>query len=119
MIAPETAATMTAQSGTIPCEAATPPRITVISLGKTNPTNAEASSAWNANTRTTTIQPGSKRMCSGKLPITPSPTPSTFMLSLTSEAEPSPSSHHAPQSAHLALDIARSEEHTSELQSRG
>src|SRR5712691_369907 len=50
MIAPETAATMTAHSGTSPCEAATAPRITVISPGKTNPTNAEASSAGKANT---------------------------------------------------------------------
>src|SRR5262249_19639699 len=109
MIAPETAATMTAQSGTIPCEAATPTRITVIDLGMTTTQHDEHTRAWNANTRTTTIQPGSKRMCSGKLPITPSPTPSTFMLSLTSEAEPSPSSHHAHQSAHLALDIAQPE----------
>src|SRR5215470_14445652 len=77
MIAPETAATITAQR-TSPWEAATPPRITVISPGKTNPTNADASSAGNANTRTTTIQPSSKRMCSGMLPMTPSPNPSTF-----------------------------------------
>lgn len=64
-----------------PWEAATPPRITVISPGKTNPTNAEASSAGSANTRASTSQPGSKRMRSGMLPMTPSPKPSTLRFS--------------------------------------
>ncbi len=62
MIAPETAAAITAHSGTIPREAATPPRMTAISPGKTKPTNAEASSAGKANTSARTSQPGSDRM---------------------------------------------------------
>ena len=62
MIAPETAAAITAHSGTVPREAATPPRMTAISPGKTKPTNAEASSAGKANTSARTSQPGSDRM---------------------------------------------------------
>src|SRR6266536_3405848 len=62
MIAPATAAAITAHSGTVPREAATPPRMTAISPGKTEPTNAEASSAGKANTSARTSQPGSDRM---------------------------------------------------------
>jgi len=62
MIAPETAAAITAHSGTVPREAATPPKMTAISPGKTNPTNAEASSAGKANTSARTSQPGSDRV---------------------------------------------------------
>src|SRR6266542_6989676 len=62
MIAPATAAAITAHSGTVPRKAATPPRMTAISPGKTKPTNAEASSAGKANTSARTSQPGSDRM---------------------------------------------------------
>jgi hypothetical protein len=41
---------MTAHSGTRPCDATTPPRMTAISPGKTKPTKAEASSAGKATT---------------------------------------------------------------------
>ena len=58
MIAPETAAAITAHSGTVPREAATPPKMTAISPGKTNPTNADASSAGKANTSARTSHPG-------------------------------------------------------------
>src|SRR6266536_1028903 len=61
MIAPATAAAITAHSGTVPREAATPPRMTAISPGKTKPTNAEASSAGKANTSARTSQPGRRR----------------------------------------------------------
>src|SRR5579859_5167392 len=65
--APDTAATATPQSGTVPREAATPPRMTAISPGNTNPTNAEASSAGNKNTSAATSHPGSSRI----LPVRP------------------------------------------------
>ena len=71
MIAPETAAAITAHSGTVPREAATPPRMTAISPGKTKPTNAEASSAGKANTSARTSQPGSDRMRSVTLATMP------------------------------------------------
>jgi hypothetical protein len=66
MIAPETAAAITVHSATVPRDAATPPRMTAISPGKTNPTNAEASSAGKANTSARTSHPGSDRMRSVK-----------------------------------------------------
>jgi hypothetical protein len=52
-------------------EAATPPRITAISPGKTKPTKAEASRAGRANTRARTGQPGSVRIRSVMLARTP------------------------------------------------
>ena len=61
MIAPETAAAITAHSGTVPREAATPPRMTAISPGKTKPTNAEASSAGKANTSQRENEPARER----------------------------------------------------------
>src|SRR6266567_1683412 len=64
--APDTAAAMTAHSGTVPRQAATPPKITATSPGKTNPTNAEASSAGTRNTRASTSHPGSVRILSTK-----------------------------------------------------
>src|SRR5260221_8890723 len=66
MTAPLTAAAMTAHSGTVPRQAATPPRITAISPGNTNPTNAEASSAGSRNTRASTSHAGSVRTLSAK-----------------------------------------------------
>src|SRR6266851_4439749 len=72
MIAPETAAAITAHSGTVPREAATPPKMTAISPGNTKPTNAEASSAGKANTSARTSQPGSDRMRSVTLVTRPS-----------------------------------------------
>src|SRR5215468_2081515 len=71
MIAPETAAAITAQSGTVARDAATPPKMTAISPGKTNPTNADASSAGKANTSTRTSHPGSDRMRSVTLAARP------------------------------------------------
>src|SRR6266702_7679222 len=71
MIAPETAAVITAHSGTVPREAATPPKMTAISPGNTKPTNAEASSAGKANTSARTSQPGSDRMRSVTLAARP------------------------------------------------
>src|SRR5438270_7608326 len=71
MIAPETAAAITAHSGTVLRDAATPPKMTAISPGKTKPTNAEASSAGKANTSTRTSQPGSDRMRSVTLVTRP------------------------------------------------
>src|SRR5437879_7852401 len=72
MLAPATAAASTAHSGTIPRDAATPPRMTAISPGNTKPTNAEASSAGKANTSARTSQPGSDRMRSVTLVTRPS-----------------------------------------------
>src|SRR6266699_658699 len=71
MIAPATAAAITAHSGTVPREAATPPKMTAISPGNTKPTNAEASSAGKANTSARTSQPGSDRMRSVTLTTRP------------------------------------------------
>src|SRR6266542_1318996 len=71
MIAPATAAAITAHSGTVPRDAATPPKMTAISPGKTKPTNAEASSAGKANTSTRTSHPGSDRIRS----VTPAARP--------------------------------------------
>ena len=62
MIAPETAAVMTAHSGTRPCDATTPPRMTAISPGKTKPTKAETSTAGKAKTRARMSHEGSVRM---------------------------------------------------------
>src|SRR5215831_14957508 len=62
MIAPEPAAAITAHSGTMPRDAATPPKMTAISPGKTKPTNADASSAGKANTSTRTSHPGSDKV---------------------------------------------------------
>jgi hypothetical protein len=87
MIAPEAAAAMTAHSGTVPREAATPPRITAISPGKTKPTKAEASRAGRANTSARTTQPGSVRIRS----VTPARTPT-----LPTSAQPSPEFRLAP-----------------------
>src|SRR6185295_12420298 len=74
MIAPATAAAITAHSGTVPRDAATPPKMTAISPGKTNPTNAEASSAGNANTSASTSQPGSDKIRSVTLATRPTVT---------------------------------------------
>jgi hypothetical protein len=71
MIAPATAAAITAHSGTVPREAATPPKMTAISPGKTKPTNAEASSAGKANTSARTSQPGSDKIRSVTLVTRP------------------------------------------------
>src|SRR5437588_6320826 len=57
MTAPTTAAAMTAARFALPRDAMTPPTITAISPGKTMPTNAEASSAGNANTTARRTQP--------------------------------------------------------------
>ncbi len=62
MMAPKTAATITAQSDTRCWEATTPPSRTAISPGKTNPRKAEASSAGRAKTKDRTSQPGKPRM---------------------------------------------------------
>src|SRR5258708_22330886 len=69
MIAPDAAATKTAQSGTLPCDATTPPRITTVSPGKTKPTNADASSAGRAKTMARTTAAGSERRRSAILPM--------------------------------------------------
>src|SRR5215472_505999 len=69
--APDTAATMTAQSGTVPRDATTPPRMTAISPGNTNPTNADASSAGNKKTSDSANHPGSSKILSVRPAITP------------------------------------------------
>jgi hypothetical protein len=71
MIAPETAAAITAHSGTVPREAATPPQMTAILPGKMKPRNAEASSAGKGNTSARTSHPGSDKMRSVTLEIRP------------------------------------------------
>src|SRR5436190_23302965 len=76
MIAPATAAAITAHSGTVPRDAATPPKMTAISPGKTNPTNAEASSAGKANTSTRTSHPGNDKMRS----VTPAARPTVAIV---------------------------------------
>src|SRR5215467_2268070 len=69
--APDTAATTTAQSGTVPRDATTPPRMTATSPGNTNPTNADASSAGNKKTSDSTSHPGSSRILSVRPASTP------------------------------------------------
>ena len=59
--------TITAQSGTAPRDAATPPRMTATSPGKTTPRNAEASSAGKMNTSARISHAGSSKMRSVKL----------------------------------------------------
>src|SRR5256885_5494568 len=71
MIAPETAAAIAAHSGTVLRDAATPPKMTAISPGKTKPTNADVSSAGKANTSTRTSHPGSDKIRS----VTPAARP--------------------------------------------
>jgi hypothetical protein len=71
MIAPATAAAITAHSGAVPREAATPPKMTAISPGKTKPTNAEAFSGGKANTSARTSPPGSDKMRSVTLETRP------------------------------------------------
>src|SRR5436853_3678892 len=63
--APRTAATIIAGNGIRPAAAATPPRITAISPGNTNPMNAEDSSAGRRKTARSTAQPGSASRRSG------------------------------------------------------
>jgi len=72
MIAPATAAAITAHSGDLSTRSRDSPRMTAISPGKTKPTNAEASSAGKANTSARTSQPGSDRIRSVTLATRPS-----------------------------------------------
>src|SRR3954454_20993837 len=63
--APRMAASIITGSGIRPASADTPPRMTAISPGNTNPMNADDSRAGSTKTASSTAQPGSSRKISG------------------------------------------------------
>src|SRR4051794_16284231 len=82
--APRIAAAIIAGSGIRPAAAATPPKITAISPGNTNPMKADDSSAGSKNTASNAAHPGSASsrsgidavmVCAGYLPAPPSSSP--------------------------------------------
>src|SRR3954469_10576871 len=79
-MAPTEAATTTAAIGKSPSDAMTPPKMTAISPGNTNPTNADASNAGKANTRSNATHGGSVSIASESVLTAQSPTRSRSHL---------------------------------------